>query len=340
MKDHIFIDVNDGSCSKNLQVLVQNTHKIDRLTTGASVYATGALNLSPKGHLELHANKIEVYGECNIWDGYPFAPRKFYDQEYVRQHLHFRPRTNKFSSLLRIRDSAMQSIHQYLHDANYIHITTPILTSNDCEGAGEIFSVLPSNPTILKDMKKSENCIEDVYFDTKVYLTVSGQLHLECVAHGLTKVYTFGPTFRAENSKSRLHLSEFYMLEVEQAFIDKLEDVMNIIEKLLKNITETVINKGEEDIIRCREEVSNFNWLQKPFIVLTYKEAASILEKNKKQFTAGFNVNRSFTKEHENFLVNYCGDTPTFIINWPKNLKPFYMKNCIDNNTQVGYIQI
>lgn len=292
------------------------------------------MNLSPKGQLELNAENIEVYGECKVDDGYPFAPRKSYTSDYVRQYLHFRPRTNKFSTLLRIRDYTILAIHNYLHDEGYINVHTPIVTSNDCEGAGEVFIVLPENQRTLKNMAKPGVSPEESYFNSKVFLTVSGQLHLEAAVHSLSKVYTFGPTFRAENSKSRLHLSEFYMLEAECAFVDRIEQVTNIVEKLIKNVTNNIIDTYSEDIEKFKEQEIEFSWVNKEFVTLTYDEAISILDKNRGKY-GDFCKTKGLTKEHEHFLVKHCDNIPTFIVDWPKHLKPFYMKTCTEDISKV-----
>ncbi|GLV35193.1 Asparaginyl-tRNA synthetase mitochondrial [Carabus blaptoides fortunei] len=274
-------------------------------------------------------------------DGYPFAPRKSYPPEYIRKYLHLRARTKKFASVLRVRDAATKAVHDYFNSEGYFNIHTPILTSNDCEGAGEVFSVRPENKSLLKDMIKDGVSEDEAYFDSKIYLTVSGQLHLEAMAHGLEKVYTFGPTFRAENSKSRLHLSEFYMIEAETAFISELGDVMTVIEKLVKYVTESVANKCADDIV-CVSESANVNlsWLNKPFVTLTYDEALSILDKNLNKLSSGVNKEEGLAKEHEIFLVNHCGNVPTFVINWPKQIKPFYMKQCSDDASKVAALDL
>uniref|UniRef100_A0A1Y1LFX4 asparagine--tRNA ligase n=3 Tax=Photinus pyralis TaxID=7054 RepID=A0A1Y1LFX4_PHOPY len=338
MKQHLFLDVNDGSCSKNLQVIA-TTANASSLTSGSSIIATGVLQHSPKNEFELNSEHIELCGGCNIQDGYPFAPRKVYSTDYVRQYLHFRPRTSHFSSLLRIRDAATRAIHNFFHKEGYLHVHTPILTSNDCEGAGETFAVVPNNQETLKNMVRSHLLPEEAYFNSKTFLTVSAQLHLEAVVHGLSKVYTLGPTFRAENSKSRLHLSEFYMLEAECAFINGLDDVLVLIEKLVKNVTTDVLNECEDDLKKSSEGGDNFAWLDKKFVVLTYDGAAAIL-KDKTKYPGDFVEGASLNKDHEKFLVEYCGGIPTFVINWPKDLKPFYMKECVEDESRVAALDL
>lgn len=335
MKENLFLDLTDGSCDSKLQILLSSNLKQKDINSGTSVKVIGVLNKSPRGDMELHANSLEVCGNCNLSEGYPFAPKKSYAPEYIRQYLHLRPRTNKFSSLLRVRDGAQQSIMKYLHENGYIQIHTPILTSNDCEGAGETFTITADNENMLKQMAKQNINVNDAYFDKKVYLTVSGQLHLEAATHGISKVYTFGPTFRAENSNTRVHLAEFYMLEVEKAFTNDLNDVTNLVEDLLKNVTEELLTEYARDIKRCRDEELDMSWLKKKFVVLDYEEAVKIV-KRKLDFKVPFNESRGFSKEHELYLTHYNNGAATFVVNWPKDIKPFYMKECSNDPTKVS----
>lgn len=183
MKDSIFVDVSDGSTCEMLQVVIPKALKPDDLRYGCSVSVEGDLVAAPSGQTELHATEVRVIGGCNVLeDGYPFAPRKTYDPDYVRQYLHLRPRTRGFSSLLRLRDHATAIIADQLRDRGYISVHTPMLTSNDCEGAGEVFVVRPQSREILESMKKEGHAEDEAYFDTTAFLTVSGQLHLEAVA--------------------------------------------------------------------------------------------------------------------------------------------------------------
>lgn len=183
MKDNIFVDISDGSTCEMLQVVIPKSIKLDNLSYGSSVSAEGKLVLAPNGKTELHATNVHVIGTCKVLeDKYPFAPRKKYDQDYIRQYLHLRPRTRNFSSLLRMRDLASMAVKDHLHNRGFISIHTPILTSNDCEGAGEAFFVKPHSKEILKNMKKEGQTEDEIYFDTTAFLTVSGQLHLEAVA--------------------------------------------------------------------------------------------------------------------------------------------------------------
>ncbi|KZC04428.1 PREDICTED: probable asparagine--tRNA ligase, mitochondrial [Dufourea novaeangliae] len=338
MKNNIFVDISDGSTSKGLQVVIPKSNKLDTLSYGSSIMAEGELTLAPNGSIELHANDITVIGTCDVMDGYPFAPRKQYSEEYIRQYLHLRPRTRTFSSLLRLRDLTSASIGNYFRNREFINVHTPVLTSNDCEGAGELFSVKPCSAEILQTMKKEGVSEEEYYFNSKAFLTVSGQLHLEAVARALTRVYTFGPTFRAENSKSRLHLSEFYMVEAEVAFIDSIDDIMDEVELLIKSVTKDVVEKGAPDMhsFGCHEP----QWLNKKFTRMTYDDAFKILENNVQTLEKPATYGTAFSKKEELFLVEQNNSIPIFVTNWPKEIKPFYMKACKDDDSKVAAMDL
>lgn len=336
MKSTVFLDINDGSCDSILQVALPADKKDEFLTYGASVEASGELGLSPKQQLELKASAIKIIGKCIVSDKYPFAPRKSYPPDYVRKFLHMRSRTSKQSSLFRIRSRASLETHNFFIGEDFINIHTPILTSNDCEGAGEVFTVQPDNLITLKMMAKKDIPLDKAYFNTKTYLTVSGQLHLEAAAHGLSNVYTFGPTFRAENSRSTLHLSEFYMVEAEKAFADNLLDITKLCEKLVKNVTEKTLIACESDFKRFSDENTiKFDWLNRDFGVMEYDEAIEILLKSNQKFSTPVERNQALSKEHEFYLVQHNNNVPLFIINWPKDVKSFYMKQLENDDSKV-----
>lgn len=329
-KEFIFLDVNDGSCAHKLQIIIPKTIKSDNLTYGSSVHITGKLTKSPKGQLELYAKNITVLGNCVVLDGYPFNPRTAHPPEYIRQFLHLRSRTNYISAILRVRNSVTRHIHDYFASNNYIHIHTPILTSNDCEGAGEVFKVQPENDETVKAMMQEGKNRDTVYFGSKTYLTVSGQLHLEAICRGMGNVYTLGPTFRAENSRSRLHLSEFYMLEGEIAFCDTIENLQHVIERLLKYIFIETRKTNESDLFLIDKNNKAPSWIDKEFVTMTYLEAKSILAK-KDLDTAEEGIN----KEQELVLVEHCG-VPVFVVEWPKHMKSFYMKESSLDKSKVS----
>lgn len=182
MKENIFLDVNDGSSSQSLQVVVKKEIIPENLSYGCSISVEGEISVAPNGRPELQAQKLNVLGNCEL-EGYPFLPRKQYSQEYIRQYLHFRPRTRAFSSTMRLRDIASHSVRDHFKSRGFINVHTPIITSNDCEGAGEVFFVQPDSKELLKGMKKSDvPNLQDAYFNSKAFLSVSGQLHLEACA--------------------------------------------------------------------------------------------------------------------------------------------------------------
>ncbi|KAJ9595835.1 hypothetical protein L9F63_012990, partial [Diploptera punctata] len=316
MKTNVFVDISDGSCSQKLQVLTKKIDQPQTLTYGAAVRANGPIVKNKNGQLELVAKELSVIGPCTVSEGYPFAPRKIYNSDYIRQFLHLRPRTNSFAALLRVRAAMSRAVNDYFCENSYIQIHTPIITSNDCEGAGEVFRVRPDNELLVREMAKKENMLEEAYFDTKAFLTVSGQLHLEAVVRGLSKVYTFGPTFRAENSRTRLHLAEFYMIEAEKAFLVSLEDLMKIIEDMIKTVTNKVADKCAADLQTLHSSNNNegsiISILGKQFEVMTYDKAIDILEKHSENFVSQVKRGNSLAKEHELFLVKYAGDCPVF----------------------------
>lgn len=336
MKSTVFLDINDGSCNNVLQVTLPAEKKHELVTYGASVEAIGQLGLTPKQQLELKANEVKLIGKCAVSDNYPFAPRKVYPPDYVRKFLHMRSRTSKQSALLRVRSRATLETHNFFINDNFVHVHTPILTSNDCEGAGEVFRVQPESMTTLKMMAKKDVPLDQAYFNTKAYLTVSGQLHLEAAAHGLSNVYTFGPTFRAENSRSTLHLSEFYMIEAEKAFVTNLLDITKLCEDMIKSIAEKTLSACESDFKKISDDNDvKYDWINKEFGVMEYDEAIDILLKSNQKFSTPVEKNQALSKEHEFYLVQHNNNIPLFVINWPKEIKSFYMKQNESDESKV-----
>ncbi|XP_059050222.1 probable asparagine--tRNA ligase, mitochondrial [Achroia grisella] len=335
-KHLIFADVSDGSCAQKLQIIIPKELKTDALTCGSSVHIRGKLSKSPRGQLELLAENIKVLGACVVLDGYPFNPRTTHPPEYIRQYIHLRSRTNYVSSILRVRNSLTRHIHDFYASKKYLNVHTPILTSNDCEGAGEMFKVQPECQDTVKAMMQEGKNEDTLYFGSKTYLSVSGQLHLEAICRGMGNVYTLGPTFRAENARSRLHLSEFYMLEAELAFCYSLEQLQNHIEELLKYLFVETRNTNEADLsVIDKENCKEPSWLRQKFVTLTYDEAQDILKKKKVASTE-----KGINKEQELALVDYCNGTPIFIVSWPKDLKSFYMKECQSDNSKVEALDL
>lgn len=329
-KDLIFADVSDGSCAEKLQIVIPKALATNSLTYGSSVHITGKISSSPKGQLELIANRVNVFGPCVVLDGYPFNPRTTHPPEYTRQYLHLRTRTNYMAAILRVRSALTKHIHDYYTLKKYTNINTPILTSNDSEGAGEVFKLQPDNEATVKAMMQENKDRDSVYFGTKTFLTVSGQLHLEAACRGMGDVYTLGPTFRAENSRSRLHLSEFYMLEAELAFCETIKQLQLAIEELVKYIFVSIRNTNDADLFLIDKKNMAPRWIEREFITLTYDEARQIIEKKGMNLT-----DEGINKEQELILVEHCDSVPVFVIKWPKDMKSFYMKQCVEDITKV-----
>ncbi|CRK93070.1 CLUMA_CG006596, isoform A [Clunio marinus] len=336
MKEHLFADINDGSTGENLQIVCSKSDK-ERVGFGSSIEIKGVTGLTPKGKLEVITEELKLIGKCPLDGKYPYVARQTFAPEYIRENLHFRSRVSSFNAMIRCRHHLTNIINNYLYNNGFIQVNTPIITGNDCEGAGEIFMVKPESEDLLKSMKRNENeKSEDIFFDHKVFLTVSGQLHLESMAHGLSKVYTFGPTFRAENSKSPIHLSEFYMLELEQSFVTTLDDVIDTLTKMFKTVTNEFLEKSSNEVViinKSNKEFkleSHFDWVEKEFPVMTFQEAFSLIDKNKDKFTKPPNILAGISKEQEHFLADYC-QGPCFVIDWPKDQKSFYMRQKKEN---------
>ncbi|XP_045674081.1 probable asparagine--tRNA ligase, mitochondrial isoform X3 [Phyllostomus hastatus] len=244
-KEVLFLHVNDGSSLESLQVVADSNFDSRELAFGSSVEVHGKLVKSPakRQNVELKAEKIEVVGNCDPKD-FPFKYKERPPLEYLRQFPHLRCRTNALGSILRVRSEATAAIHSFFKDSGFVHIHTPIITSNDCEGAGELFQVEPSSKIKVP---------EENFFDVPAFLTVSGQLHLEVMSGAFTQVFTFGPTFRAENSQSRRHLAEFYMVEAEISFVESLQDLMQVMEGLFKSATMMVLSNCPEDVELCHK---------------------------------------------------------------------------------------
>ncbi|KFP01940.1 hypothetical protein N300_09093, partial [Calypte anna] len=332
-KEVLFLHINDGSSLENLQVVADPSLENRDLTFGSAVEVQGKLVKSPHRmqNMELKAETIHVVGPCDTLS-FPLKVKERHPLEYVRQFPHLRCRTNTLSSLLRIRSEATAAIHSFFQDNGYVHIHTPIITSNDCEGAGELFQIETSN-----EAKESEE--KTHFFNVPAFLTVSGQLHLEVMAGAFTHVFTFGPTFRAEDSQSRRHLAEFYMVEAELSFTESLQDVMQVMEDLLKTTTNRVLSKCPRDVelfhkyIAPAQKVINVagKELQSFYsfwgLLISYNEAVEILKQAPQTFTFKPEWGCDLQREHEKYLVKHCGEVPVFVLNYPYDLKPFYMRD-------------
>ncbi|XP_054884512.1 probable asparagine--tRNA ligase, mitochondrial [Poeciliopsis prolifica] len=324
-KNNIFLHVNDGSSLQSLQIVADTKLNDPLLTFGSAVEVTGVLKKSPhqKQPVELEAERIRVVGECNPVN-FPFKIKERHSLEYIRQLPHLRCRTNAFSSLLRIRSEATAAIHSYFKNNGFVQIDTPIITSNDCEGAGELFQIEPSGPAFVDD---------DNFFSVPAFLTVSGQLHLEVMSGAFSRVYTFGPTFRAENSQSRRHLAEFFMVEAEISFTESLEDLTKVMEDVFRSATQRVLASCAADVDLFHRHVTPGHrdtveaMLNKSFPVISYTEAIDILHRSSEKFTFPTDWGCDLMTEHEKYLVKHCGNVPVFITDYPYDLKPFYARD-------------
>lgn len=338
-----FIQCHDGSCFAPLQIVAPNTlnnyEEILKVTTGASIIATGKLVKSQgKGQAyEIQAESIDVVGLVDQPENYPMQP-KHHSLEYLRENAHLRPRTNTIGAMTRIRHITAQAIHKFFDENGFFWIHTPIITASDCEGAGELFRVSTLD---LMNLPKSDDGSVDFsqdFFGREAFLTVSGQLNVETYCCALSKVYTFGPTFRAENSNTSRHLAEFWMVEPEVAFAD-LNDIAQLAEDMLKYVAKTVLDKAPDDMAFFAERIEKDcinrleNIINEPFAQMDYSEAIEILEKSKKKFEFPVHWGADLQSEHERFLAEEYCKKPVTLKNYPKDIKSFYMRINDDNKT-------
>nr|XP_054367697.1 probable asparagine--tRNA ligase, mitochondrial [Mirounga angustirostris] len=329
-KEVLFLHINDGSSLESLQVVADSSFDSRELAFGSSVEVQGQLVKSPskKQDVELKAEKIEVVGNCDA-KAFPFKYKERHPLEYLRQYPHLRCRTNALGSILRVRSEATAAIHSFFKDSGFVHIHTPIITSNDCEGAGELFQVEVSCASHL------EKQIYPLHPPSRVkplIMPLAGTV-LGHVIGAFTQVFTFGPTFRAENSQSRRHLAEFYMVEAEISFVESLQDLMQVMEGLFKTATMTVLSNCPEDVELCHKFIAPGqkdrleHMLKNNFLIISYTEAIEILKQASQNFTFTPEWGVDLHTEHEKYLVKHCGNIPVFVINYPLALKPFYMRD-------------
>lgn len=342
-----FIALNDGSTIKNIQVVVDPTkfdaELLKQVTTGACISAIGTLVESQGAGQtsEIQCESLEVYGLCG--SDYPMQ-KKGQSFEYMRQHAHMRLRTNTFGAVMRIRHNMAIAIHHYFHEHGFFYFHTPIITASDCEGAGEMFQVTTKN---LYDLQKDEDgkiIYDDDFFGKMTSLTVSGQLEGELGATALGQIYTFGPTFRAENSNTPRHLAEFWMIEPEVAFID-LEDLMDLEENFIKYCVKWALDNCKDDLEFLNKMIDKNllerlnGVLKESFVRLPYTEGIKILEEavakgHKFEFPVSWGTD--LASEHERYLVETHFKKPVIMINYPKDIKAFYMKANEDGKTVQG----
>lgn len=342
-----FIALNDGSTIKNIQIVVDpskvNADTLKSITTGACLCVTGTLVESQgKGQsVEIQCKDIEVYGLCG--SDYPMQ-KKGQSFEYMRQHAHMRLRTNTFGAVMRIRHNMAFAIHQYFHEHGFFYFHTPLITASDAEGAGEMFQVTTQN---LNDLKKGEDgkvCYEDDFFGKMTSLTVSGQLEGELGATALGQIYTFGPTFRAENSNTPRHLAEFWMIEPEIAFID-LPELMDLEEDFIKYCVRWALDNCKDDLDFLNSMIDKTllerlqGVLKNDFVRLAYTDGIKILEEaaaNGHKFEFPVSWGMDLASEHERFLVEHHFMKPVIMYDYPKEIKAFYMKINEDGKTVQG----
>ena len=342
-KTFAFIEVNDGSTLSNFQIIMNPDVKgydelLSALSTGCSIAAKGLIVQSPgKGQsLELQASSIEILGKCDP-EVYPLQ-KKRHSFEFLRTIAHLRPRTNTFGAVARVRNALSKATHDFFQNRGFLYVHTPIITGSDCEGAGAMFHVTTLDLNSVPKTKDDKIDFSQDFFSKPTYLTVSGQLEGEIYATALSDVYTFGPTFRAENSNTSRHLAEFWMIEPEMAFAD-LNDDMDCAEAYLKYVLKDVLENCPEDMEFFDKFVENGlierlqHVIQTPFERLTYTNAISILEKSDKKFEFPVQWGLDLQSEHERFLAEEFFKKPVILTNYPKEIKAFYMRADEDGKT-------
>ena len=333
-KTFAFIELNDGSTLANLQIIADAslpnfTELLPNLTTGASISVTGILkkSLGKNQSLELHASQIHLYGACDP-ESYPLQ-KKRHSFEFLRTIAHLRPRTNTQGAVLRVRSALAFATHRFFQERGFLYVHTPIITGSDCEGGGEMFRI-----TTLADSKD----LSQDFFGKPTYLTVSGQLEGEILACALSDVYTFGPTFRAENSNTSRHLAEFWMIEPEMAFAD-LKDNMECAENYLKFCVNYVLEHCAEDLAFFDQFVENGllarlqHVVSAPFAHLSYTEAVEILKKSSQSFEFPVEWGCDLQSEHERYLAEQHCKKPVILTDYPAKIKAFYMRANEDGKT-------
>jgi asparaginyl-tRNA synthetase len=342
-KNFSFIELNDGSCLSSLQLILNSTVKdyetiLQQLATGVSLEATGLMIKSQgqKQALELVVEHISILGSCPA-DTYPLQ-KKRHSFEFLRTIAHLRPRTNTQGAVARVRSRLSFATHEFFQSQGFVYVQTPIITASDCEGAGEMFQVTTLPMENLPKAKDGHIDYSLDFFSKPAFLTVSGQLNGEAYACALNDIYTFGPTFRAENSNTSRHLAEFWMIEPEMAFAD-LSDDMHLAESYVKFLVKTILDDCMEDLVFFD------NWIEKglierlkkvilePFAKITYTEALEILKKSGKKFEFPYHFGADLQSEHERYLAEEHFKKPVFLYNYPRDLKAFYMRDNEDGIT-------
>jgi asparaginyl-tRNA synthetase len=346
-----FIELNDGSCMANLQVVVDGNvpgyaDSIKLVTTGASLRVTGELKESPgkNQRVELHAKTMEVLGTADA-EHYPLQ-KKRHSFEFLRELAHLRPRTNTFGAMARVRNCVCRAIHEFFQQRDFLYVQTPIITTSDCEGAGEMFTVttLLDAEREARGFKPGEIDYSHDFFGKKASLTVSGQLEGEIFACALGPVYTFGPTFRAENSNTTRHLAEFWMIEPEMPFYE-LTDDMRLAEDFIKFVVQACLQQCADDMQFFNDRIDNTvlqtlrNILAHEFKHVSYTEAVELLEKAGKNWEYPVAWGMNLQAEHERWLTEEHFQQPIIVYDYPRTLKPFYMY-CNDDGKTVRAMDV
>ena len=340
-KNMYFIELNDGTSLKNLQLVVDKNESdnniFDGLTSGTSIVVNGTIveSQNKNQNIEMNVKNIKVLGKCP--QDYPIQKKK-QSLENLRENPHLRVRTNTFNAVFRVRSVLSKAFHDYFQSHNFTYVNTPIITGSDCEGAGEMFRATTLDIDRISKEDYNQNINNKDFFGKKVGLTVSGQLEAEAMACALGKVYTFGPTFRAENSNTTRHAAEFWQIEPEVAFAD-LDDIIELETDVIKYVLKRVLRE-------CRDEILFFtkfydhnlldrltNVIDSDFARLDYTDAIKLLEKSKKDFEYPVYWGCDLKSEHERYITDEIYKKPVFITNYPKELKSFYMKANPDGKT-------
>ncbi len=338
-----FIELNDGSFFNNLQIVfndkLANFEEVRKLTISSSIIVNGKVvkTENAKQTFEIHADSVEIF---NLADAdYPLQ-KKRHSFEYLRTVAHLRPRTNTFNAVFRIRSIAAFAIHEYFQNNGYVYVNTPIITCADCEGSAEMFKLTTLDLDKPLPQKDGKTDFSEDLFGKKAYITGSGQLHGETFAEAYGKIYTFGPTLRSENSNTKTHANEFWMIEPEIAFCD-LEQLMDIEEDCLKFVVSRVLEKCPEEMEFCNNFIEKglidklHKLVNSKFVRIDHKEAIDILKKADKEWEFKPEYGEDLAKEHEKYLTEYFNG-PVFVKNWPKDIKSYYMKLNPDGETVAG----
>ena len=341
-KEFGFINFHDGTFFESLQVVyeeksIDQFKEVQKIRVGSSILVKGELILTPnaKQPFEIKATHIELLGDAP--EDYPIQPKR-HSREFLREVAHLRPRTNLFHAVFRLRSVAAFAIHEFFQSRNFTYVHTPIITANDGEGAGQMFNVTTFDLDNIPRTEEKDIDYKKDFFGKRTNLTVTGQLEAEAYALAFRDVYTFGPTFRAENSNTQRHASEFWMIEPEMAFAD-LEDNMNVAEDMVKYIIKYVFDKLPEEMAFFDKFVEPGlierlqNVLDKPFAKVTHKDAIDILLKSGVKFENTPKQGQDINTEHEKYLTEKHFKSPVFVIDWPKDIKAFYMRLNEDQKT-------